>query len=98
MAASTLATSVRGVSDAARRAAGPVAVKAVGDGLVHKTEHGAVRLGLHSPVAAARAAASMRRELRAAGLTVRGYVVQPMVPRGRPGGQRTVKSVCWPAW
>jgi acyl-CoA synthetase (NDP forming) len=95
VAASTLVTSVRGVAEAARRAAGPVVVKAVADRLVHKTEHGAVRLDLRSPTAAARAAGAMRRELRAAGLTVRGYVVQPMVP---PGVELLIGALAHPAF
>jgi acetate---CoA ligase (ADP-forming) len=66
---------------AATELAGPVALKAIAPGLVHKTEVGAVRLGVErSDVASA--AREMESRLRSAGLTATGYVVQQMAPRG----------------
>jgi acetyl coenzyme A synthetase (ADP forming)-like protein len=70
------------VAEAARRIGGPVAVKALGPAIVHKTEVGAVRLGLSSPEEAARAAAQMAEDIRAAGLEVSGFLVQEMVLGG----------------
>ena len=58
-----------------------MAVKATGDGLLHKTELGAVRLDL-SPSAAARAAREMREVLAAAGTPPEGFLVQRMAPAG----------------
>jgi acyl-CoA synthetase (NDP forming) len=59
-----------------------VALKAVAPGVVHKTEMGAVRLGLRGAQADLQAAREMERALAAARHAPRGYVVQEMVPRG----------------
>lgn len=60
-------------------AGGPVALKAMADGVLHKAAAGGVRLGLDSPDAVARAA----RELAARfGERLRGFLVQPMAPAG----------------
>jgi acetyl coenzyme A synthetase (ADP forming)-like protein len=64
---------------AASRLGGPVAVKAVVPGLLHKTEAGAVRLGLRGPSAVTRATAELTRALEAAGQPPEGFLVQPMV-------------------
>ena len=53
----------------------PVALKAVVPGLAHKTEAGAVALGLHDAAEVASAAAAMRTRLGAA---ITGFLVQPM--------------------
>jgi acetate---CoA ligase (ADP-forming) len=82
LAASEIAGSATAVARAAAALGGAVAVKAIADGVVHKTERGAVRLGLASPAAARRAAAEMGRALRADGLQARGFLVQPMLPAG----------------
>jgi acetyl coenzyme A synthetase (ADP forming)-like protein len=77
--------SVASAAEAGRAAAdigAPVALKAVAPGLVHKTELGAVRLGLSGRAAVARNAADLRRELGAAGHDVEGFVVQPMAGAG----------------
>ena len=71
--------------DAARTAAslgGPIALKAIGPGLVHKTDAGAVRLGLRSRVAVLRAATEMEAALRRDGLAPTGFLVQRMAPAG----------------
>jgi acetate---CoA ligase (ADP-forming) len=61
---------------------GPVAVKAVAPSLVHKTEAGAVQLGLAGSAVVQRAAEDMSRSLRGAGYAPEGFVVQRMVPAG----------------
>ncbi|GAB3983866.1 hypothetical protein GCM10029978_091820 [Actinoallomurus acanthiterrae] len=60
----------------------PLVVKAYGPGLVHKSEAGAVRLGLGSPVEAARAAAEIRAALAGSGVAVEGYLVEEQAPPG----------------
>ncbi|MCO6006526.1 acetate--CoA ligase family protein [Actinoallomurus purpureus] len=60
----------------------PLVVKAYGPGLVHKSDAGAVRLGLGSPVEAARAAAEIRTALTTSGVTVEGYLVEEQAPPG----------------
>ena len=68
-------------ADAAARIGGRVALKAFGPDLLHKTEVGAVALG----VAAAEtrdAAREIAERVSAAGLTLEGFVVQEMVERG----------------
>ncbi|GAA0926158.1 GNAT family N-acetyltransferase [Pseudonocardia zijingensis] len=61
------------------RAGGPVALKAIAYGVVHKAAAGGVRLGADSPDAVARAA----RELAARfGGRLHGILVQPMAPPG----------------
>jgi acyl-CoA synthetase (NDP forming)/GNAT superfamily N-acetyltransferase len=57
----------------------PVALKAAGGDLVHKSELGAVRLALATPAAAAEAFAQMRARL---GEAMGGAIVQPMVDAG----------------
>ncbi|MEV0403584.1 acetate--CoA ligase family protein [Actinoallomurus sp. NPDC050550] len=75
----------RSAEDVAVAAGGltpPLVVKAYGPGLVHKSEAGAVRLGLGSPVKAARAAAEIRAALTGSGVTVEGYLVEEQAPPG----------------
>jgi acyl-CoA synthetase (NDP forming)/L-amino acid N-acyltransferase YncA len=69
-------------AEAAAELAGPVALKAVAEGLVHKTDAGAVRIGLSGRSAVLRAARDMRRSLRQAGFDVTGFLVQRMAPAG----------------
>jgi acetyl coenzyme A synthetase (ADP forming)-like protein len=63
---------------AARDLGFPVAVKAEAAGLVHKSDLGAVRLGLESPEAVAQAVAEIDAALAAADLRGSGYLVQRM--------------------
>lgn len=70
------------VDEAAGRLNGPVAVKAIARGVTHKTEHGAVRLGLRTPAAARRAAIDLDGRLRHEGFDVTGFLVQEMVAGG----------------
>jgi acetate---CoA ligase (ADP-forming) len=57
----------------------PVAVKAVARGLLHKTEAGAVAVGLDSPEAVREAAARLRSTVAAAGHALSAVLVQPMI-------------------
>jgi len=57
----------------------PVALKATGPGIVHKSDVGGVRLGLQSPSAVRDAYADMERTT---GGSMSGAVVQPMAPPG----------------
>ncbi len=67
---------------AAAEMGGPVALKAVAPGVVHKTELGGVRLNLTGAEAVRRVAEEITRALAAAGHPVEGFVVQEMVPEG----------------
>jgi acetyl coenzyme A synthetase (ADP forming)-like protein len=61
---------------------GPVALKAVAPGLIHKTEAGGVRLGITGREEATRAAKEMSEGVRAAGHELEAVLVQRMVPQG----------------
>jgi acetyl coenzyme A synthetase (ADP forming)-like protein len=61
---------------------GPVAVKAVAPTLLHKTDAGAVALGLLGDTAVAAGAESVRSAAAAAGAEPVGYLVQAMAPAG----------------
>lgn len=69
------------VGPAAAELGGPVALKAIAPGLLHKTEAGAVRLGLSGTDVAA-AAREMDARLRAAGMKPSGFVLQRMAAPG----------------
>lgn len=76
---------VQTASEAAAFAAGfdgPVALKAVADQLMHKTEAGAVRLGLLGGDEVRAAARQERQAVEDAGLRFEGFAVQPMAPNG----------------
>jgi acetate---CoA ligase (ADP-forming) len=77
-----LVQTARHAADAAAELGGPVALKAVALGLVHKTDAGAVRLGLRGRTAVLRAAREMKRSLRASGQTLSGFHVQRMAAPG----------------
>lgn len=66
----------------AAQVGGPVALKAVAPGLVHKTDAGGVMLDLDGATATEVAATQMRERLTAAGHRVTGFLVQPMAPAG----------------
>jgi acetyl coenzyme A synthetase (ADP forming)-like protein len=72
-----MADSPAAAGDAARELAGPVALKAVASGLIHKTEAGGVRLGLATPAEVEAAATEM-----ATRIGVERFLVQRMVPSG----------------
>jgi acyl-CoA synthetase (NDP forming) len=60
----------------------PVALKASAPGLVHKTDAGAVRLGLAGAGPARAAGEAMRAHLAGQGFAVDGFLVQPMAEPG----------------
>ncbi len=68
--------------EAAEELGGRVALKAQGEGLIHKTEMGAVRIGLAGREEVARAAEEMDRAIAAAGAARETFIVQAMVEGG----------------
>ncbi|GAA4145382.1 acetate--CoA ligase family protein [Actinomadura keratinilytica] len=89
------APSPDGVAAAAHDLTGPLVVKAYGPGLVHKSDAGAVRLGLGSPQAARDAAAEMRAALAARGVPPDGFLVEE---QAAPGVEVIVGAVRDPAF
>ncbi len=71
---------VREAVSAARELGWPVVLKAVGEGISHKSDLGLVRLGLQGPDAVQRAAREMAA---AAGELLEGYLVQPQIEGAR---------------
>ena len=67
------------VVDAAVKLGLPVAIKAIASGVLHKTEVGAVAVGLDSPQAVHDAAARIRSAVAAAGHEASALLVQPMI-------------------
>ncbi|HEX8752122.1 MAG TPA: acetate--CoA ligase family protein, partial [Solirubrobacterales bacterium] len=67
---------------AAEELGGPVALKAQGPQIVHKTELGAVRVGLQGGEEVSQAAARMEESLGAAGVARESFLVQRMVAGG----------------
>ena len=76
---SSLAMSVDDAVEMAERLGYPVALKAVGRSILHKTEHKALRLGLDNRMAVRLAAASLTKSL---GDKMEGLLVQRMVTGG----------------
>ena len=68
--------------NAAARLGTAVALKASAAGLLHKTDAGGVRLGLHGAKAVRSAAAAIQDAVARAGHTLDGLIVQPMAPEG----------------
>jgi acyl-CoA synthetase (NDP forming) len=77
-----LAGSPREAGLEAGRLASPVALKAIVPGILHKSDEGAVALGLKGTRAVERAASEMAARLEQSGRLVTGYQVQPMVAAG----------------
>ena len=75
------AATPRAVRRAAGELGGRVALKATGPELLHKSDLGAVRLGL-TAAGAERAARELRSSLEAAGVCPEGFLVQRMAPAG----------------
>lgn len=67
---------------AAAEIGGPVVLKAVATGLLHKSDVGAVQLGVEGDSQVAAAASAIRQAVASSGYTVEGYVVQPMASEG----------------
>ncbi len=78
-APSRTARDAREAAEAARNLGFPVALKAIGPAILHKTEVGGVRLGLGDEAAVTAACHELSERL-GAGLT--GFLVQRMVPGG----------------
>ncbi|MEU0484209.1 acetate--CoA ligase family protein [Streptosporangium sp. NPDC006013] len=70
------------VTAAARGLTPPLVLKAHGPGLVHKSDAGAVRLGLSGPAEAASAAAEMLAGLVSRGITPDGFLVEEQAAPG----------------
>jgi acetate---CoA ligase (ADP-forming) len=81
IAGSTAGTAAE-AADAAAALGGPVALKAIAPGLVHKTDAGGVRLDLLGRAAVLRAADEMTSALRSAGHAPDGFLVQRMADPG----------------
>ena len=77
-----LADDSQAAADAAAEIGGTVALKALGPEIVHKTDLGAVRLGLSGHQQVADAAAGIDEGLRRAGVSREGLLVQAMVEGG----------------
>ena len=80
--ANRLVGSAHAAGHAAAELGGPVALKAVATGLVHKSDAGGVQLGLEGSTAVTRAARQMAHALQEAGTPVEGFHVQLMAPAG----------------
>jgi len=73
-----LARTAEEAAKLAQRLGGPVALKAIAPGLLHKTEAGAVRLNLRGPKTVTQAATDLAAALTAAGHPPEGFLVQRM--------------------
>jgi acetyl coenzyme A synthetase (ADP forming)-like protein len=82
MADSRLVRSPSAAGKAAQEMGGNVVLKAISPTLIHKTEAGAVRVGLSGRAATARAAQEMEASVAATGHRVEGFLVQRQVPDG----------------
>jgi acetyl coenzyme A synthetase (ADP forming)-like protein len=67
---------------AAAEIGGPVVIKAVAPGLVHKSDAGGVRVGVEGAGSVARAAREIERAVAAAGHELEALIVQPMAAAG----------------
>jgi acetate---CoA ligase (ADP-forming) len=79
----------------ARRWRKPIALKGVAEGLVHRSDAGAVALGLRGPAKIAKAAAAMTERMKAAGHKPAGFLVQEMAD---PGVEMLVGAVVDPTF
>ncbi|GAA0402829.1 6-carboxyhexanoate--CoA ligase [Acrocarpospora corrugata] len=77
-----LVTDADGAAEAAQRVGGPVALKVMSYQLPHKSDAGAIRLGLRGPDAVREAYADMLAEVavRAPDAVIEGVLVQQMAP------------------
>ncbi|MDA2812056.1 acetate--CoA ligase family protein [Nocardiopsis sp. RSe5-2] len=73
----------------------PLVLKAFGPGLLHKSDAGAVRLGLDGPGRVHTAAEEMLRDLKAQGLAPDGFLVEEQCP---PGAEVIVGAVADPSF
>jgi acyl-CoA synthetase (NDP forming)/RimJ/RimL family protein N-acetyltransferase len=82
VAAQRLARTAAEAADAAVELGGFVAIKAMARGLIHKSDAGAVALGIRGKAATLRTAREMSARLHAAGLRVDAFLVQAMAEPG----------------
>jgi acyl-CoA synthetase (NDP forming) len=80
--AATVVATAAAVGRCAADLGGDVAIKAIAPGLVHKSDAGAVKLGVRGAAAAGRAAREIAAAVRDAGHQPVGYLVQAMAPEG----------------
>jgi acyl-CoA synthetase (NDP forming) len=80
-----LVNSAGEAAEAARKIGGPVVLKVQSPDILHKTEAGAVALGIQTPEAAKAAYADLLEKAQAykADADIRGVLVQPMAPKGQ---------------
>jgi acyl-CoA synthetase (NDP forming) len=78
----TTAPTAVAAAAAAAELGGPVVLKAIAPGLIHKSDGGGVVLGLDGPGAVASAAEQMRSQFAGRGTPVDGFIVQRQVARG----------------
>jgi acetyl coenzyme A synthetase (ADP forming)-like protein len=69
-------------ADAAAELGVPVALKAIAEGLLHKTDSGGVALDLDGPDAVREAADRIRAAVESTGHPLQGMILQPMAPDG----------------
>ncbi len=79
MAPARVAATEAEAAEAARALGFPVALKAVGPAILHKTEVGGIRLGLADEAAVVAACRDLKGRL---GAQIAGFLVQAMVPDG----------------
>ncbi|MBB2912335.1 acyl-CoA synthetase (NDP forming) [Streptosporangium becharense] len=91
----TTAGSPREAGAVAATLTSPLVLKAFGPGLVHKSDAGAVRLGLTGPAGVERAAAEMLAGLTRLGVVPGGFLVEEQMP---PGVELIVGVVCDPGF
>ena len=82
MPAEEVAPDPAAAGEAAERIGAAVALKAVAPSVLHKTDMGAVRLGLRGAADVTAAAQDMEERLQEAGHDVKGFLVQQMAPAG----------------
>ncbi|HZV75228.1 MAG TPA: GNAT family N-acetyltransferase [Conexibacter sp.] len=82
LASQRIARTPTAAARAAAELGGPVVLKAIAPGLLHKSDAGGVALDLAGPTAVRRAAQAMRARLADAGHPPSGFLVQRMAPAG----------------
>ncbi|HEX3765137.1 MAG TPA: GNAT family N-acetyltransferase [Kofleriaceae bacterium] len=78
----TTAPTAAAAADAAAELGGPVVLKAIAPGLIHKSDAGGVALGLPDPRAVTAAAEQMRARFAERGTPIDGFIVQRGIARG----------------
>lgn len=84
-----------GAASLSRRWRRPIALKGVAEGLVHRSDAGAVALNLRGPATIAGAAAAMTARMQGKGIVPAGFLVQEMA---EPGVEMLVGAVVDPTF